>query len=139
MRQVKRGRVRRAALDDRPIITGMQRLRQARVLARLVLAWFALSIGVAVASPIVQPKALDLVCSGGAMKLLVKADDGGAPTATHTFDCPLCASVVPPPPAVLAATALLPLGEVLRPIPARSPAARSAAPLPPRGPPVLLA
>ncbi len=34
------------------------------------------------------------------MKLLVKADDGGAPAATHTLDCPLCASVAPPPPAV---------------------------------------
>ena len=31
----------------------MQRLRQARLLVRLVLAWFALAVGVAVAAPVV--------------------------------------------------------------------------------------
>lgn len=139
LRQVKRCRVRRAAVVDRPIITAMQRLRQARFLARLVLAWFALAIGVAVAAPLAQSPSMELVCSGGVMKLLVKADDGGAPAATHTLDCPLCASVAPPPAPVSAATALLPIGEVLRSIPARSPAAQAAAPLPARGPPSLLA
>lgn len=117
----------------------MQRLRQARFLARLVLAWFALAIGVAVAAPLAQSGSLELVCSGGAMKLLVKADDSGAPPATHTLDCPLCASVAPPPAAVTAAAASLPAGEVLRSIPARAPVVQAAAPLPARGPPSLLA
>lgn len=139
MRQVNRSPGLRLVIAGAPIISGMQRLRQARFLARLVLAWFVLAIGVAVASPVVQPKGLELVCSGGTMTLLVEADDGGRPVASHTFDCPLCASVAPPPPAVLAAAAMLPLGEVLRSIPARSPAARAAAPLPARGPPLLLA
>ncbi|HYD77374.1 DUF2946 family protein [Ramlibacter sp.] len=117
----------------------MQRLRQARFLARLVLAWFALAIGVAVAAPLTRSASLELVCSGGSMKLLVKADDGGAPPASHTLDCPLCASVAPPPAVTAVATASLPLGEVLRSIPARAPAAQAAAPLPARGPPALLA
>lgn len=117
----------------------MQRLRQARFLARLVLAWFALAIGIAVAAPLASSSSLELVCSGGAMKLLVKAGDGGTPPTTHTLDCPLCASVAPPPDAVPATAALLPLGEVLRSIPAGVPAAQAAAPLPARGPPSLLA
>ncbi|WBY00180.1 DUF2946 domain-containing protein [Ramlibacter tataouinensis] len=117
----------------------MQRLRQARFLARLVLAWFALAIGVAIASPVAQPQALELVCSGGTMKLLVKADSGGEPATSHTLDCPLCASVAPPPPVIRAATVLPPVGAMERSIPARSPVARPAAPLPARGPPARLA
>ena len=114
----------------------MQRLRQARFLARLVLAWFALSLGVAVASPLVQPRTLELVCSGsGAMKLLVKADTGGEAPASHTLDCPLCAAVAPPPPVVAAAEYSPPLAHGLRSIPAARLAAATAAPLPPRGPP----
>lgn len=114
----------------------MQRLRQARVLARLVLAWFALAVAAAVASPIAQPQSLELVCSGGAMKLLVKADSSGEPATIHTLDCPLCASVAPPPPVVRAAAAPTPVGELERSIPALAPVTRPAAPLPARGPPV---
>jgi len=116
----------------------MQRLRQAAFLARLVLAWFALALGVAVASPVVKPQAAQLVCSGaGAMQLVVPQGDDGQPPSTHTFDCPLCAAVAPPPPVIEPATFLLPLGHVLQPIPAARLAARIAAPLPARGPPLL--
>jgi hypothetical protein len=45
-------------------------LRSARTLARLVLVWFVLSLGVAVASPMVNPKAMELICSGsGSVKV----------------------------------------------------------------------
>ena len=55
----------------------MQILRNFTFLARLVLAWVVLSLGVAVASPIVKPQNVLLVCTGsGAMKVLVTADDG---------------------------------------------------------------
>ena len=115
----------------------MQRLRHASFLARLVLAWFALALGVAVASPLVKPQAAQLVCSGaGAMQLVVPSGDDGQPPSTHTFDCPLCAAVAPPPPVVEAAVFLQPLGHVLRPIPAARLAARTAAALPARGPPL---
>ena len=78
----------------------MQRLRNASTLVRLVLAWFALSIGVAVAAPVVQPRALELLCTGaGITKLMVQGDDGQAAPVGHTLDCPLCAALSAPPPA----------------------------------------
>lgn len=117
----------------------MQRLRQARFLARLVLAWFALTIGIAVASPWVQPRSLEWVCSSaGPMKLLVQGDDGSTSFAGGTLDCPLCASLgAPPPMASQTATAHHPdLLESAR-LPTAPVIATSAAPLPARGPPAL--
>lgn len=115
----------------------LQALRSLRWLARLVLAWFVLSLGVAVASPLVNPQSMELICSGsGAIKLLVKTDDGAQEVPSHTLDCPLCAHVGAPPPAPQADVAVVhPLAHALRPIPAAHIAARTAAPLPPRGPP----
>lgn len=115
----------------------MQSLRHARFLARLVLAWFVLSLGVAIASPLVHPQGIELVCAtGGAMKLIVKNADGTAQERGHTLDCPLCASVAAPPPVITAVVAASsPLAHALMPLPAAHIAARTAAPLPPRGPP----
>ena len=77
----------------------MQRLRTARHFARLVLAWFALAVGAAVASPVLQPQAVQWLCTGtGAMKLLVGAGaDGEAVPQAATLDCPLCATPGAPP------------------------------------------
>lgn len=117
----------------------MQTLRHARLLARFVLVWFALALGVAIASPLVNPKSIELVCaSGGAMKLIVTSDDGSQATSSHTLDCPLCATAGAPPP--LAEFPLLlpsPLAQALRPITAAHIVGRTAAPFPPRGPPAL--
>ncbi len=116
----------------------MQTLRNAHLIARFVLVWFALSIGVAIASPIVKPQAMELICSGsGVMKMLVKTDDGTKEVLSYTMDCPLCAnsSAPPPPAALLTATLLQPLAYVLRSIPAARMASLTAAPLPARGPP----
>jgi hypothetical protein len=115
----------------------MQALRNARRIARLVLAWFALSLGVAIASPLVKPAGIEVICSGGgAIKLLVKGDGGTAP-ATHTLDCPLCASIAAPPPVPRIEFASLPvLGHAVQAIPAARIAALTAAPLPARGPPL---
>ncbi len=117
----------------------MHRLRTARTLARLVLAWFVLSLGVAVASPMVNPKAMQLICSAsGSVKLLVQSDDGLKEVATHTLDCPLCASVGSPPAALCTmATLAQPLCNALRPVAAAHIAWRTAAPLPARGPPAV--
>jgi hypothetical protein len=74
-------------------------IRNAKRFARFVLVWFALSIGVAVASPMVQPEEMQLVCSGaGAMKVVVTGEDGAQSTISHTLDCPLCASISGLPP-----------------------------------------
>lgn len=117
----------------------MHRLRSARTLVRLVLTWFVLSIGVAVASPMVKPQALELVCTGtGAMKVLVKTDDGVKEVASHTLDCPLCAHVGTPPPALrTTAEPHQPLAHALQPVAAAHIAWLTAAPLPARGPPQL--
>jgi hypothetical protein len=118
----------------------MQSLRRAHLLARFVLVWFALSIGVAIASPVIKPQAMELICSGtGVMKLLVQTDDGVKEVSTHSsLDCPLCAGFGAPP---LAQTVLAPsqksLGHVLQPVPAAHIAWLTAAPLPARGPPSL--
>ncbi len=119
--------------------SSLQTLRSIRWLARLVLAWFVVSMGVAVASPLVNPQAMELICSGsGAIKLLVKTDDGAKEMSSHTLDCPLCAHVGAPPPALQAPLPVVyPLAHALRAIPAAHIAARTAAPLPARGPPVI--
>ncbi|MCJ0764672.1 DUF2946 family protein [Variovorax terrae] len=117
----------------------MHVLRNAQLLTRLVLVWFALSIGAAIASPVIKPVPMELVCSSsGAMKLLVKTDDGVKEVRSHTLDCPLCAGTGPLPPAVqTTAEPASPLAHVLRPIPAAHIAWLTAAPLPARGPPLL--
>lgn len=115
----------------------MHTLRNAHLLARFVLVWFALSIGVAIASPLIKPQAMELICSGaGVMKVLVKTDDGSKEVSSHTLDCPLCASIgAPPPVARLTAAPVSPLAYVLQSIPAAHLAALTAAPPPARGPP----
>ena len=115
----------------------MESLRRARFIARLVLAWFAVFIGVAIASPIVKPQALELVCSAtGTVKMLVKGDDGSTPAKSHTLDCPMCAPMGAPPPAGPSPVpAAQPLSRVVQSIPAARVAGLTAAPPPGRGPP----
>ena len=73
----------------------------ARLIARWVLMWFALSLGVAIASPLVQPKDTEMVCSGaGVMKLVVHNDDGSTAAVGLSLDCPACANLGAPPPAL---------------------------------------
>ena len=125
-----------------PSLQILQTLRNAHRITRLVLVWFVLSLGAAIASPLVNPQTTELICSGtGVMKLLVKnadgtIDDGGIEVASRMLDCPLCASVSAPPPAhSVAAEPAQPLGYVLQTIPAAHIAALTAAPPPGRGPP----
>ena len=119
----------------------MHALRTSSTLARLVLAWLLLTLGVAVAAPLVQPQAMEIVCStgAGAKVVWVATDDNEAPLAAPaTLECLLCLGASAPP----AAIALPTLGPVPQ---AQPPALRSAvrivathgAPLPARGPPTL--
>jgi hypothetical protein len=116
----------------------MQQLRHAIQLTRLVLVWFALSVGVAVASPVLNPKGVDMVCTGtGMMKLVVQGDDGRAASA-KTMDCPLCTSFTAPPPEFnTTLTQPSPLAHAVQPIAAAHIAAVTSPPLPSRGPPAL--
>jgi hypothetical protein len=95
-------------------------------------------LGVAVASPIVKPQDILLVCTGsGAMKVLVQSDDGSTTElASNSMDCPLCAPMAAPPPmACTVVEPTQPLAYALQSIPSAHIAARTAAPLPARGPP----
>ncbi|KTT15386.1 DUF2946 family protein [Pseudacidovorax intermedius] len=110
------------------------------LLGRAVLLWFALSMGAAIASPMVHPQAMELVCSAmGAVKVVVKTDDGVREIGATHMDCPLCVSTGAPPPAapLLQLPQAQPLGLALQPIEAARLAAATAAPLPARGPPAL--
>lgn len=76
----------------------LQALRQSTTLARWVLVWFVLAMGVAVAAPTVQPLTLSSVCSAAGSGV---ADDGvpdGAAAASHhTMQCVLCLGLSAPP------------------------------------------
>ncbi|MEY4756685.1 MAG: hypothetical protein RJA34_1583 [Pseudomonadota bacterium] len=117
----------------------MRSARHFPLILRLVLAWFVLSLGAAVASPLIKPQDVLLVCTGsGAMKVLVKTTDGGdAESVAASMDCPLCASQV----GVLPVTfGLSDLVLPLRDAPSLSLVAplllHAAAPPPARGPPL---
>jgi Protein of unknown function (DUF2946) len=118
-----------------------QLLRHSRSLGlvgRAVLLWFMLSLGAAIASPLVHPQAMELVCSSaGAVKVVVQTDDGAQGSGASHMDCPLCVLTGAPPPAAPLADlpVIQPLGHALQPIPAAHIAAATAAPLPARGPP----
>lgn len=114
------------------------------MLARLILAWFVLTLGVATASPLVHPQAMELVCTAGSTaKLVVLGDEDapGAPSAFHALDCPLClhCSAPLPPAQPLSGVRPQPLAHALRWIVAAALPAIAGAPLPPRGPPAFVA
>jgi hypothetical protein len=117
----------------------MQPLRNARLIARLVLVWFALSLGAAIASPLVAPKATLLVCSGASVKLIMQGANGEMTEMGHSsLDCPLCAVMNAPPP--VANAIFQPphaLAHALVPVEAASLAARIGTPWQARAPPVL--
>ncbi len=117
----------------------MHALRPPRHLARLVLAWFVLALGVAVASPLVKPQSWRMVCSAsGVVKLLSVDDNGAAATGAHQIECPLCWLAGAPPPAQTRALAAQPLPHAPLPLTGvLHVASRALPPLPARGPPAL--
>ena len=115
----------------------MQTLRNAHRLVRFVLVWFVMSIGVAIASPLVKPQAMAVICSGaGVMTILAMTDDGSENAPQHTLKCPLCMPVSAPAPAVYPQADSMPtLGYALQSMATAHIAARTATPPPARGPP----
>jgi hypothetical protein len=122
----------------------LQTLRNAHRLTRFVLVWFALFVGAAVASPLVKPETVQLVCSAMGGVKLVQTDaavDESSGAALHTaLDCPACLPLIAPPAAD--ALASLPTGHlshVLQPLPAALPASLLGQPWQARAPPIFLA
>jgi hypothetical protein len=112
-------------------------LRSSPWLARLALLWFALTLGVAVASPLVHPQSELVICSGVGMQKLVLNDDGTVTTSSVSgMSCPLClVGGAPPQTVALTVAPAHSLGHVLHSTPASYIAALTAAPPPARGPP----
>ena len=117
----------------------MQSLRSSKFIAKLVLVWFALFLGSAIASTVIQSDHLQMVCAtGGVMKMVDSSSDDGELKASASMDCPLCAPLIPPPaPEARVLEPVNPLGHVLRTLPSAHIAGLTGAPLPPRGPPAL--
>ena len=116
----------------------MDYLRQTKTLARLVLVWFALSLGVAMASSLVAPKSTELVCTSGGMLKLVAVDGTDSAASSHgQMDCALCMPVALPPSSSVQVAPVSPLSHALQPTAAAHIASATAPPLPPRGPPAL--
>lgn len=77
----------------------MQTLRTSLMLARLVLTWFVLTFGMAVASPLIAPATVVMVCSHeGTRAIMVDADGKAVTPASDTVHCPLCLPATAPPP-----------------------------------------
>jgi hypothetical protein len=112
---------------------------QLRRLARLVLAWYVLFVGVSVLASTLQPKTMEVVCASmGIMKLVVQGEGGDAQVRS-SMDCPLCAHATPAlPPPTVAALAHVPdaRSHIVQRLPEAVLTARTAPPLPSRGPPV---
>jgi hypothetical protein len=119
----------------------MQHLRNTHSIARLVLVWFALTIGAAIASPFVTPQNTHQICAAsGGTKVLLAHDDDSSPAVNHTLHCPLCAGIGAPPPTVLAITfdPVQALSYVLQSSGSTHVTSATAAPPPARGPPTVL-
>ncbi|MFT4266287.1 MAG: hypothetical protein QM586_03540, partial [Xenophilus sp.] len=83
-------------------MTRLHRLRTSArgLLGRAVLLWFALACGAAIASPLVHPQAMERVCSAaGAVKVVVRTDEGVQRMGASHLDCPMCLPTGAPPPA----------------------------------------
>jgi hypothetical protein len=121
------------------IIVTMFKAHTHRSLARLVLVWFALFIGVAIASPILSPTESQMVCSGaGGMKMVASSEEDVDAKARTSMDCPLCAPVVLPVDSCsVGFDKARPLAHLLHPVAAALIASLTAPPLPSRGPPFI--
>lgn len=99
-------------------MSALQTLRNAHHLTRLVLVWFALFVGVAVASPLVNREGVQLVCTtAGSVKLIqLDADGDEAQGAHHGLHCPLCLPVAAPPVDSVPAPVHVGLSYALRPL-----------------------
>ncbi len=118
----------------------MQTLRNAHHFARFALVWFVLTLGVAIASPIVHPRAMELICSdAGVYKLVVRGEVDGGVVKNHTLECPMCimgggAPLVWDGPRLPTARVT---AELPQPITAAPVAVHRASPPPARGPPLV--
>lgn len=105
---------------------------------RWVLAVFAFALGTAIASPLIKPTSLELMCSGAGMsKVIVLNDQGESIEEAHALDCTLCLQVSAPPPPSFSTDFTPPLAHATPIQVAARIAAHALPPLPARGPPTV--
>lgn len=107
-----------------------------------VLAWFALSLGAAIASPLVQPHAWELICGSSGTTVVLAADTAQDPSLDMAgapgIDCPLCLLVNTPPVPPQVGWAPQPVAHhLVTAVPGRWVAVWTAIPPPARAPPFL--
>lgn len=119
----------------------MHTLRNTPWLTRLALLWFALTLGAAVASPMVHPQQETLICSAAGMfKVKIHTDGSLSTEPTSEAHCPLC-TVGSGVPQMFSNPLSAPVQAQTKTlhIPTSAPvAAATAAPPPSRGPPASL-
>jgi hypothetical protein len=115
----------------------MEKIRSSKLIARFVLVWFVLFVGSSIASTLVKPTDMQMVCSGaGTMKLIDTSDKDTNKNVVKHLDCPLCLTIVSPPTySSFTLPVPSPLSLALHPIIAAHIASLTAPPLPSRGPP----
>ena len=110
-----------------------------RLCARWVLAWYVLFVGASVLATTLQPKTMDVVCSAmGTMKVVVQGE-GENTALSSSMDCPLCVHATPalPPPTLANLDHVHDArAHIVQALPEALLLARTAPPLPSRGPPV---
>ena len=96
----------------------LQSLRNAPHITRFMLVWFALFIGVAVASPWLHPQRVQVVCTTeGRVKLVQSGADGVAVVDdAQGMQCPQCLPVIAPPLTAVQAQAHVRLSHALTPL-----------------------
>jgi hypothetical protein len=105
--------------------------------ARSAVLWLLLALAVALASPLVHPRSVELLCTGtGSVKLLVGGADDADLNTGQGHDCTLCAQASAPPAQALNETvSAQPDIYAQSALPAARQAWPAAPPLPARGPP----
>jgi hypothetical protein len=112
-------------------------LRRSHTLARLVLVWFVLAMGVAIAAPSVQSVDLGGICSA-ATAAGEGQPDAGAVDSHHGLQCVLCLNVGAPPVASLASVSAYGAPQALVPhVPPVVTLAARNSPLAARAPPAI--
>lgn len=86
----------------------MTLLRQLKRLRSVIAAWVLVAMGVAMASPLIQPLSLELICSGsGGYFLLAQSSNSDPGPHIPDMDCALCLMSAAPPPSLADALPML--------------------------------
>ena len=120
------------------LATDMDTLRSLNRLRWWVVVWLVFSMGATLASPLVQPRTMELICSSGSgATLMVHSGSGNAVLDTLGMDCALCLLGAAPPQPASRIQPPLAVADFTPPPPHEVPAlSPMAAPPPARGPPM---